>query len=92
MPLVFWIASIYAVASLVTFVVYGFDKGRAIHGGRRVPERTLHGLELLGGWPGALLGQAVVHHKRRKLSYMAVVLGIVALHVALWIAWYGLAR
>ena len=50
-----WVVGGYALVSIVTFVVYGFDKRRAVHGGRRVPERTLHGLELLGGWPGALL-------------------------------------
>jgi uncharacterized membrane protein YsdA (DUF1294 family) len=87
-----WVAGAYAVASILTFFVYGFDKRRAVRGGRRVPERTLHGLELLGGWPGALLGQAVFRHKRRKLSYMLVCWGIVGLHVTLWIAWYRLAR
>ena len=82
----------YALASIVTFAVYGFDKRRAVHGGRRVPERSLHTLELLGGWPGALLGQVFFRHKLRKLTYMLVFLGIVALHVAFWIAWYRLAR
>jgi uncharacterized membrane protein YsdA (DUF1294 family) len=86
-----WAASGYALVSVVTFVVCGFDKRRSVRGGRRVPDRTLHGFELLGGWPGALVGQAVFHHKRRKLSYMLVFLAIVGLHVALWIAWYRLS-
>lgn len=81
-----WVVGGYAVVSIVTFAVYGFDKRRAVHGGRRVPERTLHGLELLGGWPGAIAGQMFFRHKLRKLTYMLVFLGIVALHVAFWIA------
>ena len=85
-----WVAGGYAFVSIVTFVVYGLDKRRAVNSGRRVPERTLHGLELLGGWPGALIAQAVFRHKRRKLSYMLVFLGIVGLHVGFWIAWYRL--
>ncbi len=44
-----------AVTSLASFAAYGFDKRRAGTGGRRVPERTLHLLALLGGWPGAIL-------------------------------------
>jgi uncharacterized membrane protein YsdA (DUF1294 family) len=87
MPYWKWAACAYALVSAVTFAVYGFDKRRAAGGGRRVPERTLHGLELLGGWPGALLGQAVFRHKRRKPRYMLVFLGIVGFHVALWVVW-----
>lgn len=40
----------------------------------------------------ALAGQMLFRHKRRKLTYMLVFLGIVALHVAFWIAWCRLAR
>lgn len=37
------------VMSVVTFVVYGWDKRRACKGCRRVPERTLHILAFFGG-------------------------------------------
>lgn len=83
------ILSIYAAVSLLTFAAYGLDKHRAVRGGCRISERTLHGLEFFGGWPGALVGQAVFRHKRRKLRYMAVLLAIIALHVAAWAVWYG---
>jgi len=87
-----WIIGGYAVVSLVTFAAYGLDKRRAIRGRRRIPERTLHLLELLGGWPGALAGQTLFRHKRRKLSYMAVFAVIVVLHAAAWTAWYVYLR
>jgi uncharacterized membrane protein YsdA (DUF1294 family) len=35
-----------------------------------VPERTLHLLALLGGWPGAILGQRHFRHKTRKVSFL----------------------
>ena len=82
-----WIAYTYATMSGLAFAVYGFGKHRAARGGVRVRERTLHLLELLGGWPGALLGQAILRHKRRKLSYMVVFVVIVGLHVAAWAAY-----
>jgi uncharacterized membrane protein YsdA (DUF1294 family) len=82
------IACIYALISLVTFIVYGFDKHRARCGGWRVPEPHLHGLELLGGWPGAIFGQMLFRHKLRKTGYMLVFVGIVALHVTAWALWY----
>jgi uncharacterized membrane protein YsdA (DUF1294 family) len=51
------IAAVYGLMSLITFVVYYLDKRAARLGRPRTPEATLHVLELLGGWPGALLAQ-----------------------------------
>ncbi len=78
----------YLALSGITFGVYGFDKRRARRGGRRVRERTLHLLALLGGWPGALLGRRHFHHKTLKRGFSAVLYATVLLHLALW-AWVG---
>lgn len=56
-------------ASVVVFLLMGFDKRRSHRGGRRVPEATLHLFELLGGWPGSLLASRIFRHKTRKRSY-----------------------
>lgn len=61
-----------AAASAVTMAAYAFDKHRAIHARRRTPERTLHTLALLGGWPGALLAMRLFKHKRRKAAFVRV--------------------
>jgi uncharacterized membrane protein YsdA (DUF1294 family) len=45
----------------------------------------LHLVELLGGWPGALVAQQCFRHKTRKLSYQMVVWLIVAAHQLVWI-------
>jgi uncharacterized membrane protein YsdA (DUF1294 family) len=82
-----WILGTYVVVSLVTFATYAFDKRRAARGGRRVPERTLHGLELAGGWPGALVAAATFRHKTRKTSYRLVRATIVLLHLVAWGWW-----
>ncbi|MFN7011900.1 MAG: DUF1294 domain-containing protein [Allorhizobium sp.] len=63
LPLFLVIASLY---NLVVFAVYAHDKAAARSGGRRVRERTLLGLALLGGGPGAFLGQRLLRHKTRK--------------------------
>ncbi len=59
----------YLIASPITFIAYGWDKKAAKSNRRRIPEQTLHVLELLGGWPGAWIAQQHFHHKSRKLSY-----------------------
>ena len=68
--------------SLVTFVIYGFDKHRARIGGRRVPERTLHILAFLGGWPGAFLAQRQFRHKTQKVSFSIAFWIVIVLHLA----------
>ena len=74
--------AVVAIMSLASFVVYGFDKRRAQKNGRRVPEQTLHVMALLGGWPGALMGQRTFRHKTQKLSVRLVFWLCVALHLA----------
>jgi uncharacterized membrane protein YsdA (DUF1294 family) len=71
-----------AITSAASFVAYGHDKRQAGVGGRRVPERTLHALALLGGWPGALAGQRVFRHKTRKMPFLVTFWGVTALHIA----------
>ena len=77
-----WLLGWILLSSLVAFVAHGRDKRAARLGRRRTPERTLHLLELVGGWPGALLAMTVFHHKTRKASYFLVT----ALIVIAWIA------
>ena len=78
-------AAAYGVMSLITVAAYGADKTLARRGARRIRERTLHLLELTGGWPGALVAQQLFRHKRRKPSFFLVTWLIVAAHVGAWI-------
>ena len=59
----------YLLLSLVAWVVYWHDKSAAQRQAWRVPESTLHGLALVGGWPGALVAQAVLRHKTVKADF-----------------------
>ncbi|WP_202843133.1 DUF1294 domain-containing protein [Luteimonas saliphila] len=62
----------YAALALVSFLAYRHDKLAAERGRRRTPERTLHALDLAGGWPGGLLAQQVFRHKSSKRSFQVV--------------------
>ena len=74
----------YGLVSALTFGLYWHDKRQARCGGPRTPEKVLHGAELLGGWPGALLAQQVFRHKTRKVGYQCVFWGIVLGHEIGW--------
>jgi uncharacterized membrane protein YsdA (DUF1294 family) len=60
------------LGDVVTFFAYAHDKAAARAGRWRTKESTLHVLSLVGGWPGALLVQRLLHHKNRKTSFQAV--------------------
>jgi uncharacterized membrane protein YsdA (DUF1294 family) len=77
--------AVYGALSALTAAAYFADKRRAARGDRRVRERTLHALELLGGWPGALVAQQLFRHKRAKPSFFLATWLSAALHVAAWV-------
>ncbi len=95
LSLLFWrlgLAPLYAglvSVNVVTLLLYGYDKRRAIVGGTRVPEAVLHLAALLGGSPAAALGQGLFRHKTQKLGFRAVFATIVLLQAA---ALYGYWR
>jgi uncharacterized membrane protein YsdA (DUF1294 family) len=71
-----------AVTSVASFAAYGLDKRRATGGGRRVPERSLHLLAFLGGWPGAILARRWFRHKTGKAPFLVASWAVIVLHVA----------
>ena len=63
---------VYLAMSIITFVAYGIDKFKAKHAMWRTPEKTLHMLEALCGWPGAFFAQRFFRHKSYKRSFRVV--------------------
>lgn len=82
-----WVPGWYGVASLISLFAYALDKNAAEAGERRTPERTLHALDLAGGWPGGLLAQQLLRHKTAKGSFIAVFWLTVIVNVAGFVAW-----
>lgn len=86
-----FLAYYFLFMSFLTLALFGLDKAAAILGRRRVAERTLHILSVLGGWPGACLGRVLFRHKTRKKGfthslYAAVIVNVVAVLTVLhWI-------
>ncbi|MEZ5278369.1 MAG: DUF1294 domain-containing protein [Opitutaceae bacterium] len=86
-PLI-WVFWWYGAWSLVTLVVYGWDKRAAGKSRWRVPERRLHLLAAVGGIPGAILAQQVFRHKNRKAGFQFVTGWIVAVHIILMVMYF----
>ena len=73
-----------AVMSLVTFALYGADKGRAKRGDWRIPEKVLLLASLFGGAVGGFLAMQLFRHKTKHWYFVAINLFGIALHVALF--------
>ena len=67
----FW-WGVLASVNIVTFGLYGFDKRQARCERYRIPEAMLHWAAMIGGSPGAALGQIAFRHKTRKLKFRIV--------------------
>ena len=81
--------AVLAAINLVAWIAFWWDKRAAVRGARRVPERTLLLLALIGGSPCALLARQSLRHKTRKEPFRTRLLLIVGLQVAVGAA--GLA-
>ena len=70
----------YLTLSVLTLTAYAIDKAAARKGEWRISENTLHLLDLLGGWPGGLIGQKFLRHKSSKRPFQRVYWITVVLH------------
>ncbi|HBB9940699.1 DUF1294 domain-containing protein [Enterobacter cloacae] len=78
-PVAIW----FLLINVLTMVIYGADKMAARKGMRRIPEVTLLAFGVVGGWPGAIMGQQIFRHKTQKQPFktwflMSVVVSILA--------------
>lgn len=76
------VAGAYLALGLVSYLTYFFDKLAAGRGAQRIPENTLHVLDVLGGWAGALIAQQQFRHKTVKQPFQAIFWATVAVNLA----------
>ncbi len=82
---------LYLLMSAVSYIAYFLDKDAAGKRRRqRTPEATLHMLDVLGGWPGALIAQQQGRHKTVKATFqIGFWLSVVANLTAVAALWYS---
>lgn len=72
-----------AIINIATFCLYGIDKSAAVKEKRRIPNRVLLGLAVLGGTIGAWMGMYTFRHKTKKWYYTIIVPVILILQITL---------
>lgn len=80
MPLQFALIIYLLAINLAAFIIYGMDKAKAgTIGARRISEKSLLIIALVGGSLGSLLAMNIFRHKTKKMSFqtaLALVLGV----------------
>ena len=59
--------------NILSFILMGIDKYKAIKNNYRISENTLLLISILGGGIGSLLGMILFHHKTKKLKFQILV-------------------
>ncbi|EFR9555332.1 DUF1294 domain-containing protein, partial [Salmonella enterica] len=73
-----------------TLAIYGIDKTAARKTWRRVPESTLLVFGVVGGWPGAIVGQQLFRHKTQKQPFKTYFIVSVIVSILVTVAIYRL--
>ncbi|EPK3895392.1 DUF1294 domain-containing protein [Enterobacter ludwigii] len=85
-PFILWLLLI----NVLTLAMYGADKMAARRAMRRVPEATLLIFGLIGGWPGAIIGQQLFRHKTQKQPFKTYFIVSVIVSISAMVAVYQL--
>lgn len=80
----------FLLANALTLVIYGIDKTAARKTWRRVPESTLLVFGVVGGWPGAIVGQQLFRHKTQKQPFKTYFIISVLVSILVTVAIYRL--
>lgn len=76
------------IINLISAGLFIFDKKSAERNGRRIPEVTLHLLELVGGVFATFVLMYLIRHKNRKFKYFV----FTYLILILWLAGFLMIR
>ena len=74
------IAIWYLIINVVSFVMYGSDKKKAVKGEWRIPESTLLTTGAMGGGIGSLIGMNFFRHKTKKAAFRIMVPLFIVVH------------
>lgn len=71
--------------SIITFILFGYDKAQSRRGAGRVPEKALLILAVFGGALGGLLAMQVFRHKTKHLHFWLILSFAALVHIAIWL-------
>ena len=80
-----YILLIYLVWNVITFLMMGIDKRKAIKDARRISEKTLLLSAFIMGAVGSILGSLVFHHKTQKAKFRILLPIALVVNIAVFV-------
>lgn len=74
---------IVGIMSLITIIVYGIDKIKAVRGSWRISEVTLLLFSFFFGALGGIFSMYVIRHKNRKIKFIILNWLFIIIHIGL---------
>lgn len=71
------------ILSLITIILYGIDKKRAIKQKMRIRESTLFLFSFLGGSLGSIIGMAAFAHKTKHVMFWILNILFLFIHIVI---------
>lgn len=78
-----WVLIYLAAINVITFILYGIDKWKAIHKKWRIRESVLLLFAFIGGSVGAIIGMQSFRHKTQKAKFKFGVPIMFIIHIAI---------
>lgn len=69
------------IINILSFILYGIDKLKAIKKKERISEKALILIGILGGSIGSLIGMNLFRHKTKKLKFIIFLPLILIIHI-----------
>lgn len=82
---------IVIIMSILTIIIYGIDKIRAINNMWRIKETTLLIISLLFGSIGGLFSMYIIRHKNHKVKFVILNWVFLIIHIALGLFLYTIS-
>ncbi len=73
----------YIIINIFASVLCVYDKKAAIYKRKRIPEKTLFGISLVGGAPGFYISMRIFRHKTKKRQFQIIIPLFMIIHMYL---------
>jgi uncharacterized membrane protein YsdA (DUF1294 family) len=74
----------FLIINTLSFLIFGFDKYKAIKSGQRISEKNLHTISFFGGFIGGIFAMFFFRHKIKKLKFILIEISILIFWITIF--------